>query len=49
MPDRDENEAMVEAARVVLMEAARNLTPDIEPAVIFSVAPHSLPEDEEQQ
>ena len=49
MPDSDANQAMVEGARVILMEAARNLTSDIEPAVIFSVEPHSLPENEEQE
>jgi hypothetical protein len=53
MPDpdfeRETNRALVEAARVELTEAARNLTSDIEPASIFSVAPHQLLEDEEQE
>lgn len=53
MPDPDfepeTNRALVEAARVELTEAARQLTPEIEPAAIFSVAPHQLVEDEEQE
>lgn len=47
--DREMNRALVEAARVELTEASRNLTPDIEPAAIYSVAPRQLLEDEEQE
>jgi hypothetical protein len=53
MPDpdleRETNLALVEAAREELMKAARKLTSDVEPASIFSVAPHQLLEDEEQE
>jgi hypothetical protein len=53
MPDldfeRETNREIVEAERVELMEAARLLTPDIEPAAIYSVAPHQLLEEEEQE
>ena len=42
--EREANRAAVEAARVVLNEAARNLTPDMEPAAVYSLAPHQLAE-----
>ena len=42
--EREANRAAVEAACVLLNEAARNLAPDMEPAAIYSLAPHALAE-----
>jgi hypothetical protein len=53
MPDsstsRERNQVIVESERTVLMEAARNLTADIEPAAVYSLAPHAPSQDEEQE
>jgi hypothetical protein len=51
-PEQEANQAVVEAACIALREAARNLTPDIEAAAIYSIEPHGLREeisDEERQ
>ncbi len=42
--EREANRAAVEAARLAVSEAARNLTPDMEPAGVYSIAPHRLAE-----
>jgi hypothetical protein len=42
--DREANQAIVEAAREELRRAAVNLTPEVEAAAIYSLAPHAFPE-----
>lgn len=37
--ERDANQQIVEAASAVLRQAARNLTPEIEPAAVYVLAP----------
>jgi hypothetical protein len=37
--ERDVNQQIVDATSAVLHQAARNLTPEIEPAAVFSLAP----------
>ena len=37
--ERDANQQIVEAASAVLRQAARNLTPEIEPAAVYFLAP----------
>jgi hypothetical protein len=44
-PSQETNHGIVEAARLALKQAARNLTADIEPAAIYSIAPHMLSEE----
>lgn len=44
-PDWEANQAIVEAARKELRRAAANLTPEVEAAAVYSLAPHALPEE----